>query len=218
VEENDLHQLELEGIVNLEYKTILEVRDWFWICYGEANGLDQVNGINLIKCCTTLGVEIDENLWHGAMYDTRMTLECFRRLLNMFIETEFNGTAPSFTEVLQHYRKKYDELKEKYEKGKSCAYCSIYKNPDGTFFFEVSRKEPVDKIHCKLLSKIFVENKEEALIHFSMLLTGQVMDRHFVFNKLKPKHLKEFENYSNTFNYETHNMETKLMKLARKYK
>jgi DNA polymerase-3 subunit epsilon len=217
VEENDIYQLKRHGITGFDAKQVLEVRDWFWVAVGERMGLDREDRINLAKVCAELGVTVDEEQAHGALYDTQITLECFRLTLQRLVEEEFADREPTMTEVVARFTERLDTLLAQYAKERSQCWCAIFKRGEGRYMFRTMSQEP-DKENPALVASIFVESRDAAVLYFSKMLTGRIKGRTFFFDKLTNKQLIKFTTYTNTFDADAYAFQAKLVKLSTKFR
>lgn len=109
--ENDIEALSRAGIRGLDRKKIVDVRDLHWLVNTrhQGVGLDARKGLGVTA--TEVGAEFSENLAHGADYDTRVTLDCFRRLMRDFEQSE--GVGPEGeSATLARYLQRWDEERE----------------------------------------------------------------------------------------------------------
>ncbi|MDE5879987.1 MAG: 3'-5' exonuclease, partial [Desulfovibrio sp.] len=81
---NDIGALAQEGIKGLEKKRVVDVRDFHWMVNTLAQGVPLNSRKGLQATAEELGVPFSENLAHGADYDTRITLDCFLKLIEQF--------------------------------------------------------------------------------------------------------------------------------------
>lgn len=217
VAENDLAKMKREGVSGIDNLRILELRDWFWLCHGRDAGLDYSSHINLEKCCTELEIEAqdDDTHFHSAIFDTRSTLAAFRALLSRYIDTRPQLTDASFDTIFENFSQEFKEAKEIYDSDLSAGYAFITLQPNGLYKFRVNRQLPVKG---NVIASIEVASRKKALLHFSQIFTGEIREKSFTFNKLGPKKLEEFKNYTNSFQGEEDRMAAKLMKLNKLWK
>ena len=89
---NDIGALAQEGVTGLEEKRVVDVRDFHWMVNTLSQGVALNSRKGLQTTAEELGVPFSENLAHGADYDTRVTLDCFLRLLEQY---EKSAPAPA---------------------------------------------------------------------------------------------------------------------------
>lgn len=111
--DNDIEALEREGIQGLSEKPCVDVRDLHWLVRTRHEGVELDARKGLAVTAGELGVEFSENLAHGADYDTRVTLACFRALADDFAKAEL-GEGKSPEEWLMKYQERWDEEREKF--------------------------------------------------------------------------------------------------------
>lgn len=85
--DNDIDALEYEGITGLRDKPTVDVRDLHWLVHTRLEGVELDARKGLAVTAGDLGLDFSENLAHGADYDTRLTLACFRHLAAEFADT-----------------------------------------------------------------------------------------------------------------------------------
>ena len=210
--ENDIHHMANEGLVLPKGKKIIELRDWFWTLYGRGHGLDYAQGISNQSIAGHLGVDVDEALLHGSAYDTQLTMSAFTKLIS--VSEEIPADIDSFEKLYRWFKKLYAIKKEEYDRERSAGYCFIRKIPSG-FHLKSNREGPGkdnDLIAC-----VKVEDRKMAMIYFSNLFLGKVVDGNFTFARLSAPKLAKFKAYSNTFTTDTQHDSSQLLKLARKF-
>lgn len=130
--ENDIEALEREGITGLADKPCVDVRDLHWLVRTRHDGVELDARKGLAATAGDLGVEFSENLAHGADYDTRITLDCFRRLAAEFELLEFGeGEKPGSEEWLRRYLVRWDEEREAFLKRFAHGWVALQKWGEG---------------------------------------------------------------------------------------
>lgn len=214
VEENDLSKLQREGIIGIEKKRILEVRDWFWICYGLPNGMDYSQNVGLQSCCESLEIENDSDKAHSSLYDTQVTLKVFKRLFSHFRD-KYVTNEDSFEKIVNEFKAIFAREKEEYDRKRLKGFCTIIKKGEGyAMKFTKTPPNPENEI----VASIEVENKKKAMIYFSQLFTNEIRDGNFLFQRLSAKKLAKFKEYNDVFNAEDVALDNKLFKLAAKFR
>lgn len=219
VAENDLAKMKRQGVANIDKKKVVELRDWFWHCYGREAGLDYAERINLEKCCNELSVKLaddEDTHFHAAIFDTRATLEAFRLLLSRFVDSHPNLDETSkFDDIYDLFIEEFTEEKENYDRKLGAGYASISLLESGMYKFRVSQQELTKG---NVIASIPVASRKKALLHFGQLFTGEIQERSFTFAKLSPKKLRDFKNYTNEFQGEEDKMASKLLRLSKMWK
>lgn len=138
--ENDVEALKREGILRLDEKLQLDVKDLHWVCYGREQDVPLNSRGGLEATALELGVRFDESEAHGASYDTQKTLECFQRLYARFREQEgLQDATPEATieAMQQRWTKESEDYNREFAKG----YVQMYPSRDG-YRMKVGRNEP----------------------------------------------------------------------------
>lgn len=212
---NDIAELRESGIKRLAGKTLIEVRDLYWLCRGRRCGFTLFNGPGLGFCAQDMGIEFTEGNRHTASGDTGATLELYNRLMEIFVsenpEAETLDTAG-----------RWQLASEQIERGRSeyfreCAHGFIMLMPT----------EQKGVFHLKAAASLSADAKEPAVA------TIEVADRytaeyelHALFRnysvkhgafkyRLKPSMIEKFRRYSNDFDEERSAFYKKMLRTRR---
>lgn len=215
VEENDLNKLRHEGIHIPETLRIVEIRDWFWITHGRENGLDYRQNVGLGTCCRELGIEIDEEKEHSADYDTECTLRAFTSLIGRYAAKR-NLDKAGIEEIERQFAEEFAVEKDRYDRANGAGYCSIIRQPDGRYQMKFS-KEPLDT-GADIVASVAVANRKKAMVRFSQMLAGKILYGNFRFDRLSRRKLDEFNAYTDSYEADDEQFNSKLLRLAGKFR
>jgi len=211
VRENDLNKMKRQYVQGLDSKNVLELRDWFWICYGREHSLDYRQGISLKLCCEKLGIGLDENQAHSSVYDACMTLKCFKILFDSFVARyDSERHFCTFADVTTYFATVFKKYKYEYDLERASGYCYITRAGED-FMLKSAREcpEPDEQI----IECIAVENRKKAVLRISEKFTGSPHSRSFFFHNLTDSQLDYFRRqqakslFTTNVNVETANHE-----------
>lgn len=182
VRENDIAKLKRQYVQGLDSKHVLELRDWFWICYGREHGLDYVQGISLRFCCEQLGLGHDEERAHSAAYDAAVTLQCFKILFASFVE-KYGAECryATFADVLTHFASIFKKHKYEYDAERATGYCTIMRAGE-EYLVKATREQP--EMDENTIEVIAVADRKKTIMRLSERFTGTPRSRNFFFRKL----------------------------------
>ena len=194
VRENDLAKMRRQHVQALDSKIIIELRDWFWICYGRERGMDLTQGISLKFVCDQLGVEQDETKAHTSAYDAFITLRCFKILFERFVERyDSERHYTSFHDVLAHFDSVFKKRKYEFDREKAAGYCTILRCGDD--YLVKSTKEMPDP-NDEIVECIAVDDRKKTLNHLAQKFIGEARARNFYVHRLTPDLIKYFRRMS----------------------
>lgn len=209
--DNDIRILSNAGVKNLDSKSVIEVRQWYWLCVGREKGDDINGGPGLGAVAAELGVGLSDTEAHSASADTAATLQCFKKLLDIYIESFMPGTGPGeagLPEVISHFEKSYRTAREEVMRLRAHGNIYIALTPKGHKFM---RSRPASG----LLLELEVEDRYTAELDFHRLFANRRTPGFAPVYNLKPSDLDRFSRYSNSFSLEQYDMSRKLLALTR---
>lgn len=197
VRENDIAKLKRQYVQGLDSKHIIELREWFWICYGRQHGLDYQQGISLRTCCEHLGVGYDETQAHSSAFDAMVTLECFKILFVNFTETYGHDRQYStFADVLVHFAAVFKKYKYEYDCERASGYCAIIR-AGNDFMVKATRELP--ELNELTVECIEVADRKKTLMRLGEKYLGEPRSRSFFFRRLTDDKLEYFRRQARSF-------------------
>lgn len=210
--ENDIRKLEAEGLRIPRHVRIIELREWFWTLYGQSHGLDLTQGIGNQRVAEELGIEVDDSSLHSSAYDAQVSVRSLARLVAS--HTGCLPEAHSMAELVDAVTEKFAADKDAYDRRMSAGYCFITSDGD-RYRLKSSRNRPDDN---DIIAMIHVEDRKEAMVYFSNLFLGRIIEGNLSLPKLTDRKLAMFRKYTNSYTPEGKQIASKLMQLARKYR
>lgn len=215
VAENDLRKLRQEGIRTDESLGIVEIRDWFWLTHGLENGLDYRQNVGLNTCCRELGIDIDESKEHSAAYDTECTLRAFTGLLQRYADKRGMAYA-SIEEIERRFAEEFAVEKDRYDRANGAGHCCIIRHGDGLYQMKFTKEPPAS--NPDIIASVAVANRKKAMVRFSQMLTGKILYGNFRFERLSKRRLEEFKAYTDSYEADDEQFNSKLLRLAGKFR
>lgn len=211
---NDIKVLRREGISISSDKSIVELRDWFWMLYGSRHDFDYENRVSNESVAKALDVEVelDESKLHSAHYDTMLSLLSFSRLMDYL--NEINIRPESFEDAYSQFQPLYKASKDIYDAENAAGYCYIRSTGD-RYLIDYSSESPEED--DRIIASIHVANKKRAKIDISALFLGRNVAGKFKVDKISPAKLSKFKSYSNTFNCDDKAYDAKILQLTKMY-
>ena len=154
------------------------------------NGFRQ--NVGLSTCCRELGIEIDEGKEHSADYDTECTLMAFTSLIGRYAGKR-NLDKAGIEEIERQFAEEFAVEQE-----------------------EVS-KEPLSA-GPEIVASVAVANRKKAMVRFSQMLTGKILYGNFRFDRLSRRKLDEFNAYTDSYEADDEQFNSKLLRLAGKFR
>lgn len=211
--ENDIRKLESEGLRLPAGKKIIELREWFWTLYGLGHGLDLTRGIGNQSVAEYLGVPVEDESLHTSAYDARLSVESLGKLVDAHAG-DFTA-LPTMAALYDAVTAKYESDKDLYDRRMSAGYCFI--TFDGERYrLKSSHKEPDNE--PGIIAMIQVEDRKEAMVYFSNLFLGRIMEGNLSLPKPTERKLARFRSYRNTYTPGGRQMASKIMQLAKKFR
>ena len=169
--ENDISHLRAEGVVRLETKRVLDLRDWFWLVFGRHHGFDYREGVSLSVITEILGVGKDDGRAHRAGYDTECTLICFRELLGRFLST--CAVQPdTFDDAVAMFGREFDAAMAVYRKECAAGFVSLMLSDDGRYVIKANKLRP--DMPENLMECVAVADRHEAMDILAETISGRV--------------------------------------------
>lgn len=210
--DNDTSHLTSQGIHGLKEKRILELRNWFWINYGKANGLDLFQKISLDRISQELGVSFGDEGMHSASGDTLATLDAQRQMLDRFVEERGLSDA-SMEEIVEEFDRVYEAEKFEYDKEHSHGYALLLRFRDG---YDIRCKSERPEPKAKLVATVEVEDRNRALVELQSMFANRRKDGRGPYYLTKSD-IERFKGYSNGFDTEDHQLYSKLRALSGRF-
>lgn len=206
--DNDIKMLEKEGVKGLEKKEILEVRNLYWLLIGRHAGIDLYMVPALLTITNELGFTFEEDEAHFASADTRATLRCFHKLMELLCEN--NGIAYDVKnpkEAIELYKREFEEAHKKYLKGQAHGYVTLYQTERG-YKYKVSKFIP----EKEGLFSVEVADRGLAELEILRKISKKEIKGLRGFFKLNKGDVDFIRNYSNGYEEGEAEMLRKLMK------
>ena len=159
-----------------------------------------------------LGIEVDDSSLHSSAYDAQVSVRSLARLVAS--HTGCLPEAHSMAELVDAVTEKFAADKDAYDRRMSAGYCFITSDGD-RYRLKSSRNRPDDN---DIIAMIHVEDRKEAMVYFSNLFLGRIIEGNLSLPKLTDRKLAMFRKYTNSYTPEGKQMASKLMQLARKYR
>lgn len=216
---NDLHTLHRYG-VNLHGRhKVLDIQNLYWLLHDTSERHEKYQ-TGLAAIAAHYGLDFGEEQAHSASADTKLTLNCFKRLAENVVKTygEENCEEEITDEWLKKlggiYSKKYAEAMQEFRMHGAAGFVNVVKREQG-YSIKSSRFEP-DNVEKYVLS-VAVNDRDaaekELREHFSH---RQLKGFTGIFD-FKPQDYDYIRNYSNTLDLDTF-IEREKEKNARKQK
>ncbi len=206
--DNDISMLRKEGVKKLDRIKVVEVRDLYWLVKGRDAGVDLYGVPNLLAITNELGLTFDEDSAHFASSDTRATLYCFHRLMELFCEShsvDYNGLNPD--EAISLYERELDAAKKIYRREQAHGYAVAEKTDKG-YKLKVRREMLNRKV------AVCVEVADRSLADYDMAkqFARREVPGHKGLYNLREADLAWLRAYTNVYDEENAEMMRKLMK------
>lgn len=210
--ENDISHLRYQGVTGLDGKSIIELRNWFWLMHGRHRGFDLFQGVSLASVVESLGVSFGEEGMHSAGGDTLATLDAFRLLLDHFIGSR-NMHGADFDSVIRAFDEEYEREKLEYDRNHAEGYAMLLRVGAG-YALRVKREEP--RVAGKIVAVVRVADRQRAAVELHNMMARRPMIAKGVY-KLTDADLEQFRNYSNGFDTDDHAYFKKLQALSSRF-
>lgn len=157
---NDLHTLRRHGI-HLDEKRhkIVDIQNWYWLLNDNSDRMDRYQ-TGLSTIAETYGLAFgDDEMAHSATADTRLTLQCYKALVNNFEQTYPAAGQSEFTisteteecakvlsridDLQDRYQTEYDRAMHIYRMKNLSGFISVLNRPQG-YSVKYTRFEPKD--------------------------------------------------------------------------
>ena len=139
---DDFKALKKAGIESLEDIKCIELRHLYWYCIGRHENISFYSGPGLSQCAHRLNVNVIEEGVHTADGDTRVTLDLFFALMELFIKQEQPGNGlPShdsveFMNLISLMLKRIDDAKFEYDRDMASGYILVAPAEGGYRFIQ----------------------------------------------------------------------------------
>lgn len=197
---NDFEKLASEGITGLDKKKIVELRQWFWVCIGQHEGVPIDSGPGLSAVAERLGITVEETTQHSASGDTRVTLECFKRLLDIYID-KFIGKERaeqmSTGAITDTFAEVYDREREPVMRERAHGYCSLIEVGQGVYKLKCGSHKPDNT--KDVAATVEVNCKYKAEVDLKHQLARREMPGRFGHYRLKQSDIAKFMAYTNEY-------------------
>ncbi len=80
---NDIHSLKRHGVEISDNHVVIDIQSWFWLLKDDTDRHEKLQ-TGLAAIGETYGLDFGEGQAHSATADTRLTLECFRAMVDDF--------------------------------------------------------------------------------------------------------------------------------------
>ena len=72
--------------------------------------------------------------------------------------------------------------------------------------------------HPDIIASVAVANRKKAMVRFSQMLTGKILYGNFRFERLSKRRLEEFKAYTDSYEADDEQFNSKLLRLAGKFR
>lgn len=213
---NDITILRRHGLnIGNERHTVLDVQSWYWLL-NDTSDREEKQQAGLSTIADHFGLTFGEEQAHSATADTRMTLDCFKALVNQFdsrfpaegetvepilsADSDSEVAAEALKRLYKRYDVEYRHAMQVYRMRNSAGYINVVRREQG-YSLKYNRIVPPDNDNIVL--SVHVDDRISAEIdmrkHFEPIqfkgLTG-IYD-------MSVKDFDFIRNYSNTIDLET---------------
>lgn len=152
---NDLHTLKRYGIDLHGKHKVMDIQNWYWLLNDDSNRLEK-HQTGLAAIAERYNLGFGEEQAHSATADTRLTLECFKALVEHFMlnkPTDSDISPAENTETFlsvnmdkidRLYTEAYKLAMHEYRMMNSKGFINVVTREQG-FSFKYTRFEPEDK-------------------------------------------------------------------------
>lgn len=206
--DNDIKMLAKEGVKGLDKIRVVEVRELYWLVKGRHEGTDLYGVPSLLSITNSLGMTFDENEAHFASSDTRATLFCFHKLMEMLCAdaaTDYQPSRPD--DAIDLFYKEFDTAKRQYLREQAHGYACMFKTERG-YKYKVMRQKP------EAAAEVCVEVADRSLAEYDIMkhIARREIPGLKGYYRLKPADIDFLRKYSNEYNEESAEMLRKLMR------
>lgn len=195
--DNDLRVLSRSGVTGLADKTILDVKDMYWLLEGKGKEMSPFSVPSLIVCANSLGIEFNESAAHSASVDTEFTLKCFSSLFQGYSESHQNIQTDE--EMVESFITEIDDAKADYIAERAKGYVRVFKTGD---VYKVKYGHLPAEDQGKLLLEIRVEDRYKAEYEIRKMLKKKEVPGKYGVYKLTSKLLDDIKKYHNSYDAE----------------
>lgn len=198
---DDFKAISKAGIKNTETMQCIELRHLYWYCIGRHENTSFYSGPGLSQCAINLNISIDENSVHTADGDTRITLELFFSLINLFAKQEgIREELPpvnshEFDLLINRMLKRIDEAKYEYDREMARGYILLVK-VDESYRFIPSKDEKRD--NCDPVLTLPVNARRRAAYELETMFGRKRILNSKLFN-LNDNDIEKIRQYHNSF-------------------
>lgn len=195
--DNDLRVLAHSGIIGLDSKTVLDVRDMYWLVRGKEAAMNPFAVPSLIACANSLGIEFPEDIAHSASVDTEFTLKCFNLLLSEYHNTKRNDIP--LDKLTAEFIAEIEDAKADFIAEGAKGYVRVFKAGD---VYKIKYGHLPHEESGKLLIEVEVEDRYKAEYEIRKMLKKKEVPGKYSVYKLTPKLLDDIKKYRNTYDAE----------------
>lgn len=211
--DNDIRTLTAEGIKNLDQKRVIEIRDWYWLCIGNDNGVDINGGPGLQSVAPELGIEFGESHAHSASGDTEVTLKCFKALVERFNRRFVDATtlpSPTLDQSLELFEKVYAAARRDFRKQRAKGEFYLVASDKG---HKLAKTAPSGGT---IVGHIEIADRFKAEFEIRKKFNKRTVEGDgFGVYRLKDADIQWFKNYTNTFDEEDSEFFKKMLRMRR---
>ncbi len=194
---NDLRVLARSGIIGMETKRVIDVKDMYWYLRGIKEEMNPFSVPSLLVCSNALGLEFSEDEAHSASADTEATLRCFNLLFEEFKNAEGEGMLDE--DIVDMLTVKIDRARAKFVEESAKGFVKVYKQGD-TYKIKYSHVRDADPKGA--IAEIEVADRYKAEYEIKKMLKKKELPDKWGIYKLTPKLLEEVKRYRNTYDAE----------------
>lgn len=217
---NDFEKMSNEGIEGLADKPVVELRNWYWMCIGQYEGVAYGNGPGLGAVAERFGITFEDGAEHTASGDTLMTLRCYGRLLEIFSEKFLTPEQAALPvgRRLDLFDQIYEQQREPHVRELAHGYCTLLKTPLGYklkcgHLKPQARQADDDDTRPVPVATIEVNCRHTAELELRNLLQRRAVRKLVGVYDLRPVDIDRFKAYTNTFDMTRSEYNHKLLKM-----
>jgi DNA polymerase III epsilon subunit-like protein len=194
---NDLRVLTRSGVVGLDEKRVIDVKDMYWYLKGRQAEMNPFSVPSLLVCANALGLDFGEDEAHSASADTEATLKSF----NILFEEFCNGTegGESSESSVDRFVAAIEEAKALFVEENARGYVKVLKSGP---YHKLKYGKFKEQNTQDLVVEIEVADRYKAEYEIKKMLKKKEVPDKFNLYKLTAKLLDDIRNYTNEYDAE----------------
>lgn len=205
--DNDISELRAQGVERLERKTLVDVRDFYWLCRGAEKGYTLFNTPGLGQCAAELGITLSPDEEHTASGDAAVTMRLFHALADEFRAA--GGATPEapLDELWDAASRLIEEERREHFRRSAMGFITLYKQ-NRIYTLKATATPPdADVIpenpdKPRAVATISVADRYRAEHELNLRFKARATTPGAHSYRLLPYHISLFKRYSNTYDPE----------------